>query len=248
VSNRYYALYANAGWVLFDNCVDKGSPSKRIGIADTQGDAVKLCDALNKEDALAKAAYDKVDWAQQVGRAHRVGDVHVHGVDMAASGTKDATAVFTMDVETQAKRFYIGPVGLHVSGSYQAIDALRAKLNARYMRVQELSAVNARLRENLRASERHWQAQHGCATALQNQVDALTLTIESLRQERDKLADAYGQSHNHESEACRKALAEAHDDARMVRIQRDSLERQAASAQAAYTELRNSVVGLASNL
>jgi len=53
MSNRYYALYANAGWVLFDSCVAKGQDAKHMGMVDTWKSATDVCEALNAADSEA---------------------------------------------------------------------------------------------------------------------------------------------------------------------------------------------------
>lgn len=159
MSMRYYALYANAGWVLFDGCVDVGQDPKRIGIVDTQKSAADICEALNKVDGEAKAAWD----------AHNR-PAPWKGVDFDAPGTKDRTT-FSFDVETHAKRYFIGPgMDNALYGSATAIDSLRAKLNGRYHRIQELTKINTTLRANLKDA----QAAADKFKAAANEIDGFT--------------------------------------------------------------------------
>jgi hypothetical protein len=200
-------------FAIMDYCVLPGQLPKQAAVFTTALQAVEWAKVANSNDDKAKAAFDSMP--------------KFFGVDFAAPGTKDRTT-FSFDVETHAKRYFIGPgMDNALYGSATAIDSLRAKLNGRYHRIQELTKVNITLRANLKDAQS---------------------TANDFKSERDKLAAAWQECHNHESVACRDALATAQDDARMVRIQRDSLQRQLTRAEGDYSELKGAVIALASNL
>lgn len=206
MSNRYRVevdvlerKYGNitTRFMLLDYCVDVGKLPKVVEEFSNAIRAWLKANELNKQDGIAKAAWD----------AHNR-PAPWKGVDMAAPGTEDATVaisarsgVFSLDIETQARRYFIGANGLAVYGTPGAIDMLRGKLNARSAKIQELSKANTQLRINLNDAQR---------------------AANDFKAERDKLAEAWQQCHNHNTEACAKALAAAQDDARLLRSELDA--------------------------
>lgn len=170
MSNRYRVEVGALGRVLIfsilDYCVDVGSLPKLVEPFANADTAYSKAQEMNKEDGIAKAAWD----------AHNR-PAPWKGVCMAAPGTEDATVaisarsgVFSMDVETHAKRYFIGPGGLAVYGTHEAIDAMRDKLNARYVRIQELSKTIAQLHMNLKDA----QAAADKFKAAANEIDGFT--------------------------------------------------------------------------
>lgn len=148
-------------FILLDYCVLPGQMPKVVGEFHNALQAWKDAQELNTTDDKSKTAWDAFRSYSNHDKAPG-GTPGTYGVDMAAPGTKDDTAVstaarsgaYSMDIETHAKRYFVGP-GLDnaVYGSHQAIDSLRAKLNDRYLRIQELTKVNAKLRENLKSAQ-----------------------------------------------------------------------------------------------
>lgn len=193
MSNRYRVevemlLGELALYRLVDYCVLPGKLPKLVESFSNAGTAYKKAQELNAKDGEAKTAWD----AKQPG-----GTPGSYGVDMAAPGAKDDTTVsliarsgvFSMDVETHVKRYFIGANGLAVYGTHEAIDALRAKLNARYAKIQELSKINAQLRINLKdAQQAADKFKVAASESKANAVYSIQLMGEKLQEARKELA------------------------------------------------------------
>ena len=141
MSNRYRVEVTVGGsydptpaYRVLDYCVKPGELPKRLSVGSDAIGAINFAQKLNKEDDAAKAAFD----------ARELETVSIQ----ANRGT-----TFSMDVETHAKRYFIGANGLAVYGSHEAIDHLRGKLNCRYRQIMDLGHINKNLRANLKDAQ-----------------------------------------------------------------------------------------------